>query len=74
MSTGWAFGEADKIAGLEIILTLRVAQGGRSGQDEQPLLPAIDVVLGLGSLSGIQVHRRPVEPVGAQEPRRPESE
>ena len=66
MSTGWAFREAHKIAGLEMILTLRVAQRERSGQDQQPLLPPIYVVVGLRSLSGIQVHHRPVEPVGAQ--------
>ena len=66
VSTGRAFREAHEIAGLELILTVRVAQGGRSGQDQQPLLPPIDVVVGLGSLSGIQVHDRPVEPVGAQ--------
>ncbi len=66
VSTGWAFREAHKVAGLEMILTLRLAQGGRSGQDQQPLLPPIYVVEGLRSLAGIQVHHRPVEPVAAQ--------
>src|SRR5919204_313581 len=44
VSTGWALREAHKIAGLEMILTLRVAQGGRSGQDQQPLLPPVYAV------------------------------
>ena len=64
---GGAFREADEIAGLELILAVRVAQGRRSGQDQQPLLAPVDVVVGLGSLAGIQLHHRPVEPVGAQE-------
>lgn len=67
VSTGWAFREAHKIAGREIILTLRVAQGEHPGQHEQPLLPPIYVVVGLRSLAGIQVDDRPVESVGAQQ-------
>lgn len=54
MSTAWAFREAHKIAGRKLILPFRVAQGGRSGQDQQPLLPPIHVVVGLRSLSGIK--------------------
>src|SRR5215218_11286023 len=62
---GRAFMEAHEIAGVEPRLALRVAQRGRTGQDQPPLLPPVDVVVGLGSLSRIQLQHRPVEPVGA---------
>jgi hypothetical protein len=50
--TGRAFMEAHEIAGIEPCLALRVAQRGRTGQDQQPLLLTDEVVVGLGSLSG----------------------
>jgi hypothetical protein len=56
--TGWAFREADEIASLETFLALRVPQGGRAGQDQQPLLPPVDVVIGLGPRFGINLHHR----------------
>lgn len=65
--TGRAFMKAQEIALVELLLALRVAQRGRTGQNQQPLFPPVDVVVGLGSLSRIQLDHRPVEPVGAQE-------
>jgi hypothetical protein len=65
--TGRAFMEAHEIAGVEPRLALRVAQRGRPGQDQQPLLPPVHVAVGLRSLSRIQLHHRPDKPVGAQQ-------
>jgi hypothetical protein len=52
----------------KIFLALWVPQGGRSGQDQQPLLPPVYVVIRLGPLSGIHLNHRRVEPVGTQQP------
>ena len=50
-----AVDEADQVALRELALAVRVAQGRRSRQDEQPLLLDVLVVVGTDALAGIEL-------------------
>ena len=59
------FSEAHEVAGPELVLPSRIAEGGAAGDHEEPLLRAVLVVVGEGALAGLELVDARAELLGA---------